>query len=146
MEPDHLGALQLKGKLELESGDAASAADVLLKAVECHPKQWRPRYTLAMAYKRLDETEKSAAQLKIMKELRELRDRFTELHAQAIEDNKNADLRYQLGVVAAQLDEPLLAASWFDAAIAMDPDHQAARDALQELMETDADEDSGRDG
>jgi tetratricopeptide (TPR) repeat protein len=137
MEPEHLDALQLKGKLSLEAGDAESAVDTLTAAVKFHPKQWRPRYTLAMAYQRLGQTDKSAEQLKVMEELRELRDRFTKLHAQAIENSANADLRYQLGLVALQLDEPLIAAGWFDATIAMDPDHQTARDALQKLTETD---------
>jgi len=125
--------MYLKGMLDLESGDAAAAVEVLKKAVEAYPKEWRPRYSLAMAYKRLGDDAQATGQLKLVEEVRELRDRFTKLHNQALKDTDNADLRYQLGVAAQQLDKPLLAISWFQAALALQPDHQQAQKALREL-------------
>jgi tetratricopeptide (TPR) repeat protein len=132
-EPSHLPALQLKGTLDLEAGNAAAAVDVLSKAVKAYPKEWRPRYTLAMAYKRLGDAKQAAEQLKTYEELRALRDRFTKLHTQAIQEPDNAERRYELGVVARQLDKPLLAISWFEAALALQPAHEKARASLQEL-------------
>jgi tetratricopeptide (TPR) repeat protein len=129
-EPTHLQAMYLKGTMELEAGQAAAAAQVLQKAVETYPKEWRPRYSLAMAYKRLGNDPLAAEHLQLVEQLRRLRDRFTELHNQAMQDPNSADLRYQLGVVARQLDKPLLATSWFEAALALQPDHPQA---LQEL-------------
>lgn len=134
-DPDHLQAMYLKGMLELESGDAAAAAAVLQKAVEAYPKEWRPRYTLAMACKRLGDDGQAAEHLKLVEELRRLRDRFTNLHNQALKDAANADLRYEMGIVARQLDKPLLAISWFQAALALQPDHQPAQQALRESTE-----------
>lgn len=131
-DPNHLQARYLKGMLELESGDAAAAVEVLQKAVETYPKEWRPRYTLAMAYKRLGDDKQATEQLKLVEEVRRLRDRFTDLHNRALKDADNADLRYELGVVARQLDKPLLAISWFQAALALKPDHPLAQQALRE--------------
>jgi tetratricopeptide (TPR) repeat protein len=59
-DPQHLPALSLKGMLELESGDAAAAVEVLQTAIEAYPKEWRPRYTLALAYKRLGDDKQAA--------------------------------------------------------------------------------------
>ncbi len=132
-DPRHLQAMYLKGMLELESGDAAAAVDVLQKAVAAFPKEWRPRYTLGMAYKRLGDDKQAADQLKIVEEVRRLRDHFTDLHNQALKDPDSADLRYELGVVARQLDKPLLAITWLQTALAIQPDHEQARQALQEL-------------
>jgi tetratricopeptide (TPR) repeat protein len=131
-DPKHLQAVYLKGMLELESGDAAAAVKVLQKAVESNPKEWRPRYTLAMAYKRLGDDKQAAEHLKLVEELRRLRDHFTDLHNRALKDPASADLRYELGVVARQLDKPLLAISWFQAALALQSDHQLAQQALRE--------------
>ncbi len=135
-DPKHLQARTLKGVLELESGDAAAAVEVLQKAVEAYPKEWRPRSTLAMAYQRLGDDKQAAEQLKLVEEARRLRDRFTGLHNQALKDPDSADLRYELGVVARQLDKPLSAIRWFQAALALQPDHQQAQQALRELTET----------
>lgn len=126
----HLQAMYLKGMLELEAGQAEAAAAVLEKAVAAYPKEWRPRYSLAMACKRLGDDRRAAEHLELVEQVRRLRDRFTDLHNQAIKDPDNADLRYELGVVARELDKPLLAVSWFEAALALQPDHAAA---LREL-------------
>jgi tetratricopeptide (TPR) repeat protein len=132
-DPQHLQALYLKGMLELESGDAAAAVEVLQKAIEAYPKEWRPRYTLAMAYKRLGDDKQAAEHLKRVEEVRRLRDRFTDLHNRAMKDPDSAELRYELGVLARQLDKPLLATSWFQTALALQPDHDKAQQALREL-------------
>jgi tetratricopeptide (TPR) repeat protein len=129
-EPTHLQAMYLKGMLELEAGQAADAVQVLQKAVETYPQEWRPRYTLAMAYKRLGNDKLATEHLELVEQVRRLRDRFTDLHNQAMKDPDDADLRYELGVVARELDKPLLASSWFEAALALEPHHQQA---LREL-------------
>jgi tetratricopeptide (TPR) repeat protein len=43
----------------------------------------------------------------------------------------NADLRYQLGLLARQLGREDLAVSWFTAALAIDPTHTDAQSALR---------------
>lgn len=135
LDPTHLEALHLKGMLELEAGDATAAVETLAKVVKLYPKEWRPRYTLARAYQRLGDEDKSAEHLKAMEELRQLRERFTKLHTRAIKNPDDVDVRYQLGVIARQLDKPELARTWFQATLAMAPDHREAQEALEEVLE-----------
>lgn len=133
LEPAHLGALQLRAMIELDSNDTASAIRTLRQAVEYHPKEFRVRYQLARAYQQLGQTELAQEQVEAMQALRPLRMRFTELHEQAIEDSTDAEIRYELGVVAGELGKPELARLWLTAALGMDPDHEAARQALQAM-------------
>jgi tetratricopeptide (TPR) repeat protein len=133
LQPDHLGALQLAASLDLESNDAESAVRILRQAVEHHPREFRVRYGLAQAYKRLGQMEEAQEELKIVGELRALSRRFTDLHQQADLQPANAQVRYELGVVARQLDKPKLARTWFTAAVGLDPQHKEARQALDAL-------------
>jgi hypothetical protein len=71
-------------------------------------------------------------QLKLRNELRDLVTQFSRLHGKAVANPADADLRYQLGVVANRLDKRELARSWFMAALALDPTHTHARQALQD--------------
>jgi tetratricopeptide (TPR) repeat protein len=132
LEPKQLAAMQMRATLDMEANDAESAVRILRQAVQDYPKDFRLRYQLARAYQRLGEQESAQEQLDTMQELRKLRLRFTELHKQAIAEPANVEIRYQLGVVAGQLDEPELAQSWFTATLGMDPKHAGAREALQD--------------
>jgi len=146
LDPNHLDAMQLKATLELEANNAALAVEIMEKAVKRYPKEWRPRHVLARGYRRLGEVDKSVEHSKVMEQLRELRYRFTKLHAQAMEDAENAEVRYELGIAAKQLDKSLLAVSWLEAALALDPDHRHARNALQELTREGPDADAAKEG
>jgi len=134
LAPAHLDASQLLATLDLESGDAAAAVEVLRRAVERHPKEYRVRYRLSQAYQRLGEEELAREQIQAMKDLRKLRERFTKLHEQAIADPADVETRYELGVVAARLDKPQLAHGWFTMTLAMDPNHAGAREALEAML------------
>ena len=128
--PDHLAALQLAAMIELESGDAEAAARRLRQAIEYHPKAWRLRYQLLRAYHQLGEAELAQREGEVMRELRELRDRFTALHDRAMENPTDAEIRYQLGVAAAELGWTELAHGWYRTALALAPNHAGARRAL----------------
>lgn len=131
---DHLDAMQLRAIMDLESNDAPSAVRILRQAVASHPKQWRVRYQLARAYRQAGQQELAQEQIEIMQELRRLRDRFTKLHDHAMADPADVETRYQLGLVARQLDLPILARDWLMVALAMDPEHAGAREALEAMM------------
>lgn len=130
LAPGHLEASQLLATIDVESGSAASAVEILRRAVKHHPKEYRPRYQLSQAYQRLGEEELAREQVEAMKDLRALRERFTKLHERAFADPDDVDVRYELGVVAARLDKPKLAQGWFGITLAMDPNHSGARDAM----------------
>lgn len=132
LQSDHLEALLLKGTLELLAGEAKNAVATLDAAAEHHPFDYRIRYKLSQAYSRLGQTEQADQQAEKAKQLREMRARFADLHAQASVDTGNAELRYQLGVLASQLGRSDLAVSWFTDALALDPNLTQASTALQQ--------------
>jgi hypothetical protein len=68
--------------------------------------------------------------------LRDLRIHFTELHAKASIDVQNADLRFELATVAQQLGMEELAVNWLGGALAINPNHQEAREALRGLSQS----------
>ena len=72
-------------------------------------------------------------QLDAMQRLRDQWQQFTQLHQQAIGEPTNAETRFQLGLLARELDKRELAVDWFAAAVGLDPQHAAARQALQEM-------------
>ncbi|MGH7201724.1 MAG: tetratricopeptide repeat protein [Planctomycetaceae bacterium] len=132
-DPSHRRALLLQATMDLDGGRTAQAAERLERAVVLHPKDPVVRSRLSQAYRLLGETDKADEQLAAMQRLRDLRGRFTALHEQALRDETNADLRYELGVVALQLDRPMLARTWFEAALSLSPEHQEARQALEAM-------------
>ncbi len=134
LNPEHLGAQQLQAIMALEADDVPRAVSVLEQALQQHPKEFELHYHLARAYQRLGQQAKAENHQQKMEQLRTLRKQFTQLHEQAMREPNNAELRYQLGLAAMQLDRNDLAQDWFTAAVAMDAQHQAARKALRKLL------------
>lgn len=135
-EPDRVETLQLLATLETEADEIPAAVETLQRAVAIDPQHWRLRYQLAQAYQRSGQRESAEQQLQVMKQLQAQWEHFTELHKKAMADPDDAQLRYELGVVARQLNQPALAVTWFTAALSMDPDRDDARQALKELLPT----------
>ena len=132
-DPKHRDALLVQADIVLQAGDAARAAEFLERAVAAHPRDDLVRYRLAQVYRRLGRDDRAEEQAGIMRELRELGKQFTKLHERAFNDVSDPQLRYEIGMMANQLGRPLLARGWFEAALTLDPGHQASRDALREL-------------
>jgi tetratricopeptide (TPR) repeat protein len=132
-DPDNLDALQLAATLDLAADLPEAAVQRLEHAVQQHPKQWRVRYQLSQAYQRLGREPQAQTQLQAMKDLRKTWERFTELHRRAITEPGDVETRYQLGLIARELDEIDLARTWLTAALGMNPEHAGARKALQAL-------------
>ena len=131
LTPDHFEALLLKGTVELAEGAADQAAATLEKIAGQQPMDVRVHLKLSQAYSRLGQVERARAESEEATRIRNLRARFANLHGHASVDTGNADLRYQIGVVARQLGREDLAVTWFMAAVALDPSHAGAREALQ---------------
>jgi tetratricopeptide (TPR) repeat protein len=133
LAPNHLHAMQLEAKIDLEEGDPNSAVKVLERAILHHPNQWRVRYQLSRAYQRLGQRELAKEQIKASDELRELQEQFAELHEKAMAEPSNEETRYELGLAAIELGKPELAQNWFRATLGLNPQHQGAVAALQKL-------------
>jgi tetratricopeptide (TPR) repeat protein len=128
--PDDPSTLLLQGRIFLERGDAKAAVETLARAVQLHPMDYALHYNLSQAYNRTGEEENARQAAQRAEQLRTLREEFAALHLQAISAPMNADLRVQLGNLAVKLDRSDLAATWYRAALSLDPSHQEAAKAL----------------
>ena len=144
MDSKHLPALLLKAAIQVEQSQLKAAVITLRDAVANHPLDHRVHFKLSQALTKLGETTESETSAAESTRLRDLRAHFADLHSQASEDLANADVRYQLGVTAEQLGLVELANSWLSAALALDPNHAQAQDALtrlrRKLSDTQADD------
>ncbi len=124
--PALLAALLLKGDLCLARGDARAAAEILARARLAYPKSHHVVAKLMQAYRRLGDEARVRELAGQADALKTLWTQFSELHAQAADQPENADVRCRLGELARQLDRPDLARAWFEAALAIQPNHAEA--------------------
>jgi tetratricopeptide (TPR) repeat protein len=133
LDPEHVRALGLKGRLLIERHDFGEAVQTLQAAVRLSPKDTTVLYDLGIAYHRIGETEKSKDVHQFVNQLRQIERAYEDLSYQSVDDPRDAQIRYRLGVLAAQLDKPHLARMWLRASARLDPQNAAALAALQSL-------------
>jgi tetratricopeptide (TPR) repeat protein len=133
LDSSYLGAMRLKARMALDANGPTLAAQILRRAVELHPKDHLAHYYLVQAYRRLGERQLAEKHLQVSRDLRALFQKFADLNQKAIKSPADAEIRYQLGVLAGQLDKRELARSWLEHALALDPNHAAARQALDNM-------------
>lgn len=131
--PQDRSALLTKGKILLESSDAATAVKVLSEACLLHRKDYFVHFTLAQAQRLAGDAEGAEKTSALAENLRSEWHEYSELNRKAIEDTANVGLRHELGLFALRLDRPDLAIGWFRAALALDPTHSASRSELAKL-------------
>ena len=137
IKPQHLGGLLWMGTLEAEAGHLPQAQRHLELAIKAHPQDFTAPYKLAGVYQRLGRPEDAKVQMQRMETNRKLRERFTELHEQANSKPQDAQVRYELGETASQLRLFHLARMWYQAALALNPQHAKAKQALSKLKVPD---------
>jgi len=115
------------------TNDLTRASTYYEKAIQADPLDFVPRYKLSNVYARLGRKSDAEAQLEKMHENRKRYDRLHALQNKAMTEPQNANLRYEMGTAALELGRPELARVWFNAALGLDPEHQAARNALKSL-------------
>lgn len=133
LQPQHLGGLLWLGTLEAEAGHLPQAANYLERAVKAHPQDFTAPYKLAGVYQRMGRANEAKEQMQRMEANRKLRERFTELHELANSRPADAQVRYDLGETASQLRLFHLAKMWYQAALALNPQHAKAKLALAKL-------------
>jgi len=132
--PGYLPALLLAADVALDQQQVEEALQFAQRAVSTYPKDSSARQRLGLVYQRLGRLQEAEAELRKMELLRELRLRFTDLHARAGASPNDADVRYELGLVAHELALDDLALEWFSAALSIDPNHQDAYRARAQLL------------
>jgi tetratricopeptide (TPR) repeat protein len=117
-------ARRLKGTMLIEEKRFAEARTVLELLCKEYPFDAKSLYKLVQAYRSLGLEKEAVETLKVYEPLRAKRERFSDLHIEAVAQPDNADTRYQLGSLALELGEGKLAIAWFNAALAIDPQHE----------------------
>ena len=125
-----LGLLVLS-RLAFGERDFQRAIELLSKAVAEAPADYNLRYSFMLALRAAGDGERAAQESESLEKLRQLREEFDNLQVFAGKEPYNADVRYQLGVLADQLGVEKMAESWFSAAVAINPNHRLAREELQ---------------
>lgn len=135
LETDHpkkTEALQLNAEIALADGEPPRAAEYLRKAAESDPFNHGVRSQLAQVLGRLGDADGSQEQTKVAEELQKKWQRFSDLQLDAINNQIDPTIRYQIGVLAKELGKPELAIVWFKAALAIEPNNRLAASALME--------------
>ena len=131
--PNHLEALLHKTNLLLAQDKAKEALALCLRAVERHPKSEVARYTIAQLYAQLGDDTNAKKQMTAFQQLKTTRTRFVEANIQAIKEPSNVDIRYELALLAADLDRPQLAITWLKAVLSLSPSHDLAKKKIELL-------------
>lgn len=120
-EPENRAALALDGTILLEDGDAAGALGPLERAVVVDPHDYVAALTLARALGQVGRDDDAAAMRARADGIRDLRQRFADLHREAWERPRDAEVRLRLADTAARLGRPDLERVWREAAAAVGP-------------------------
>lgn len=132
LAPEQRLALLVLGKLAFDDLRFGQAVELLSQAAEAAPKDHDIRYTLAIALRAAGRAGDAKRELEAAEDLRRLRERSEDVFRDALANRYNADLRYELGLLAEEVDMFALAESWFHAAVMLAQDHPEARAKLEE--------------
>lgn len=133
IEPNDLDALQLNAEIALADGEVETAEKFLQTAIRVDPFDHGAHTQLAQVLGRLGRESESRQQSERAEELQQQWQRFSDLQIDAINRPTDAPLRYEIGLFARQLGKSELAASWFKAALSIDPGYALAAEALAKL-------------
>jgi tetratricopeptide (TPR) repeat protein len=131
--PSTLDTLELKGRILLEEGEIEEAAHLFEEAVRDNPKDYIVRLQLAQTYRRLGRDEEAREHGTTGSRLRDMWNRFADLHEDAIDHPTDVEVRLQIGLLAVELNRGDLAKEWFRAVLHLDPSHQQARVEFEKL-------------
>ena len=131
--PDSVGALVARSGIHLEQQQAPLAVELLERAVELEPADYLANFRLSQALRSAGDSARSATVAARADDLKRMREEFSQLHQDAADRPRDADIRYQLGELAMELDMPELAVTWLRVALELDPQHVKAQELLQRL-------------
>jgi tetratricopeptide (TPR) repeat protein len=129
----HEHALEMHGTLTMQSGQTEQALSILLQAAARHPGNDRILFKLSNVHSQLGNANEAAAVLAQHKQIKKLKIQYIEKNVIAAQVPTDANIRFELGKIAEQLYDVPAAASWYQAALSLDPNHQAATTALNNL-------------
>lgn len=127
--PSHM----ILGLLDLRANHNQEAIGHLEAALLANRSDTEARSNLAKAYQRVGRAADAALQLKVLQSELEVTDQMRHLTTQSKMRPRDPDLHYQLGNLYVSTGANDKAKSEYETALEMNPQHQAARRALQKL-------------
>ncbi|MGK0190235.1 MAG: putative Zn-dependent protease [Verrucomicrobiales bacterium] len=116
LEPQSEPVLELGARIYLDQSEPEKAIPLLQRVLSINPHNANSRYSLAMAYRQLGETEEYQQEIQQWRESQKLRTRLSELNVQAMSDLRNAELRDEIADLCEESGKPKLARMWRSAA------------------------------
>jgi tetratricopeptide (TPR) repeat protein len=138
-DPNHLDACRLKGQLDLAQDRPEDALRALETVVQRRPYDTLAREALGRALRNLSRTEEANAQFEFVARAEEHMSRLNRLMRETLSKPEDAELRYEIGAILFEYGPPEDAAKWMRAALELQPDHAAARQALAAFYESRGD-------
>lgn len=135
VDPDHELSLFLASTLAKEAGNKERVVELLSRAAAAHPESYQLHYSLSQALRAAGRNDDSQRVQAAAEALRKVYERLDSLKSLAVTDTASAQLRYEIGALSAQLGNFEAAEGWFKAALALDRNHAASRQALERLAE-----------
>lgn len=133
LDPRHAHANLIVGRIDHANRRWSEAVERLRIAVEVDPSGHESRFLLGRCLLQAGQTSAGEAEIERATQMRELTLKLAELHLEAIARPSDVDLRLQLGRLAEQLGRKNAAATWYRAALGLQPDHAEAAAAVQRI-------------
>ncbi|WP_169973805.1 tetratricopeptide repeat protein [Tautonia rosea] len=132
--PGNAAMLAERARIDLAEADLAAAVEALDQALAAEPANADWFYLRSQAHRRLGQTEQADQDLARSRELTEVMTTISNLIREADQFPEQAEVRYRLGTLCLELNDSKMAAAWYQAALACDPNHEAARQGLLSLQ------------
>ena len=113
--------------------DTLRAESWYRRSLELSPCDFVVRYRLARILKRMHRDQEAETESARSREDQMLTERLHELQEESFNRPTDSALRIEMGEIALLMMQADLAKAWFEAALGLDPNNPAARQALQEL-------------
>jgi tetratricopeptide (TPR) repeat protein len=110
IHPDFPDALRVRANLDLQAGDAQSAAALLEKAVQLEPANHACRHLLAQAYSSLNRPADAKEQNRLVKEIQGDLNALSKITKEVMENPKDASLHLRMAELYQKLHMPEMAA------------------------------------
>jgi tetratricopeptide (TPR) repeat protein len=133
LSPDHPGLLGQRSQLDVIEGRPDVALGRLDRALAADPYNEPCCYQRGLLLRRLGRDKDAERDLTRSLEMRRDLAELSKLDGEASRRPADPDVRDRLGRLCVRLGKRALAASWFRAALACNPSHQAAQRALHAL-------------
>jgi predicted Zn-dependent protease len=132
LQPEHASALAERGKIALDAGSPAEAEKWLRRAVAAAPYEREPLYHLYRCLSVNGQAKEAEEHLARTKQIDEDRKRLDELRLATMKAPHDASLRCEIGIILLRNGQDKEGVRWLQSALREQPEHGAARQALEE--------------